>query len=82
MSNATSIIQSFRFSVGALSIAGIAMCTLLFATPASATDARQAMKICDKNPNCDYRINGTDGGVDLYVTGANGTTTTSPSSTA
>jgi hypothetical protein len=76
-SYANSIIQSFRFLISALSIAGVTICALLLApTPAPATDARQAMKMCDKNPNCDYRINGADGGMDLYVTGANGTTTT------
>lgn len=40
-------------------------------TPASATDARQAMTMCDRNPKCGYRVN-DNGSVDLQVQNCGG----------
>jgi hypothetical protein len=40
-------------------------------TPAAATEARGAIKMCDKNPNCSYKVN-DNGSVDLQVSNAQG----------
>ena len=37
-----------------------------FSTPALATDARQAIRLCEANPNCNFNVD-DDGGVTLVV---------------
>ena len=39
-----------------------------FVTPAQATDAREAIRLCDKNPKCSYNVR-DNGSVDLTVDG-------------
>lgn len=44
----------------------------LFASAASATTAREAIRLCDKNPNCSYTVR-DNGSVDLTVKNPGGT---------
>ncbi|MFZ1772581.1 MAG: hypothetical protein WAT78_01330 [Rhizobiaceae bacterium] len=50
----------------ALLIAALMLAPLAFTAPAFATDARQAIKLCDKNPNCSYNVR-DNGSVTIVV---------------
>lgn len=36
--------------------AGTVLATVIASHPALATNARQAIRLCEKNPNCSYRV--------------------------
>jgi hypothetical protein len=55
-----------RHSFAVTLISAFLAATFLLSTPAAATDARGALRACDKNPNCKPRTN-DDGSVDLFV---------------
>jgi hypothetical protein len=40
---------------------------LQLASPAVAVDARQAIRLCDKNPRCNFSVDGADGGITVTV---------------
>lgn len=57
------------FLLVAFALGSIALAT--WPDRAQATDARQAVKLCDNNPNCNYRVN-DNGSVDLNVKNCGG----------
>jgi hypothetical protein len=60
-----------RISFAVTLIGAFLAASFLLSTPAAATDARGALKACDKNPNCRPNTN-DDGSVDLFITQVDG----------
>ncbi len=44
---------------------------MLYLAPADATEVREAIRLCDKNPNCSYRVR-DNGSVDITVSDDSG----------
>lgn len=59
----------FRLAIGAVALSAASVA----AQPSLATDTRTAIKLCDNNPNCDYRVSDTS--VLLWVKDGKGGTT-------
>lgn len=58
-----------RLAIAAITFSAVSIA----AQPSWATDTRTAIKLCDNNPNCDYRVSETS--VLLWVKDGNGGTT-------
>lgn len=59
--------------IAAILIVSASLSVLGLSSPAMATDARQAITLCEKNPNCSYNVTG--GGVTLWVRDGDGKNT-------
>jgi hypothetical protein len=62
-------VMRLKFTIRAAVVAA-ALAGLGLPQPAQATDAREAIRLCDKNPKCSYNVR-DNGSVDITVDGNN-----------